>query len=521
VLFNSYIFIFLFLPVTLIGFFMMGKRQHYRAAIAWLVLCSLFFYGWWNPAYLGLISVSIVFNYWMGRVLSGEGTRRKIVLVAGVAVNLGLLGYFKYANFFVDTLNLAAGTDFHLATIVLPLAISFFTFQQIAYLVDAWGRETQEHNFLHYCLFVTFFPQLIAGPIVHHREMLPQFVRETIYRFSQRDFIIGFTIFSLGLFKKVVLADGVSVFANPVFGAAEAGVPLSLVEAWGGALAYTLQVYFDFSAYSDMAIGLARMIGIRLPLNFHSPLKAVNLVEFWHRWHITLSRFLRDYLYIPLGGNRKGPARRYLNLFITMVMCGLWHGAGWTYIFFGVAHGAGLILNHGWHALRRAMGHDISQSTRAGRLAATALTFLFVVVIFVVFRAESFPGATRVLYAMSGGNGLVLPEGLAMLAGGLQPWLAQQGLVFAEHVPNQLASWGDGFKWISVLLLIAWVAPNTQQIMRDFEPAFDTYRGADSGPIPAKPRFANTASWAALVACVFVYAVGSLTRASEFLYFQF
>jgi len=516
VLFNSYIFIFLFLPITLAGFFLIGKRQHHRIAIAWLVACSLFFYGWWNPAYLGLILASILFNYTIGVVLSGSGAYRKVSLVVGVALNLGLLGYYKYANFFVDTLNGAVGTDYHVSAIILPLAISFFTFQQIAYLVDAYRGETREYNFLHYCLFVTFFPQLIAGPIVHHKEMLPQFARDVIYRFSQRDFIIGFTIFSLGLFKKVVLADGVSVFANPVFNAAESGITLSIMEAWGGALAYTLQIYFDFSGYSDMAIGLGRLFGIRLPLNFHSPLKATNIVEFWHRWHMTLSRFLRDYLYIPLGGNRKGKSRRYVNLMITMLLGGLWHGAGWTFLVWGAAHGAALALNHGWHSVRRALSHKLDQPTRGGRFVSAALTFVFIVMTFVVFRAETFGGAVAVLSAMVGSNGIMLPQGLSGMLGGLQPLL-----VFGEHVPNRLVSWGDGFKWITVLLVIAWAAPNTQQIMRDFEPAFDTYRGADSGRLPSRPRFSLSARWAMIVALVFVYAVGSLTRASEFLYFQF
>ncbi|NNK31963.1 MAG: MBOAT family protein [Xanthomonadales bacterium] len=518
-LFNSYIFIFAFLPLTLAGFFLIGARGHHRIAISWLVACSLFFYGWWNPAYLGLILASILFNYAMGVVLSGGAGRGLLAL--GVAANLGLLGYFKYANFFVDSLNFVIGTGFHLETILLPLAISFFTFQQIAYLVDAHRGETREYNFLHYCLFVTFFPQLIAGPIVHHREMLPQFARDAIYRFRHRDFAIGCAIFAIGLFKKVVLADGVAVYAIPVFGAAEAGIPLSFVEAWGGALAYTLQIYFDFSGYSDMAIGLGRMFGIRLPLNFHSPLKALNLIEFWHRWHMTLSRFLRDYLYIPLGGNRKGPARRYVNLFVTMLLGGVWHGAGWTFVVWGAAHGAVLAANHGWHAARRTLGLDSRQSTRASRMAAGTLTFLFIVCSFVLFRAESFEGAWRMLGAMTGSNGVVLPDGLGELASAWQHGLASLGVRFGEHVPNELASWGDGFPMIVALWLLVWLAPNTQQILRDFEPAFDTYRGGQLGRSPGRPRFALTPAWAVVVAMLLVYAVGSLTRATEFLYFQF
>jgi alginate O-acetyltransferase complex protein AlgI len=332
-LFNSYTFIFIFLPITLLVFFSIGGKGHHRIAIAWLVAASLFFYGWWNPAYLSLILGSILFNYAVGVALSNLQAQssashltKKIILSFGILVNLFLLAYFKYANFFVDNLNSLSGSNFHLQTIILPLAISFFTFQQITYLVDAYKGETREYNFLHYCLFVTFFPQLIAGPIVHHREMLPQFVKNTIYKFNHQHLAIGLTIFFIGLFKKVVLADGVAVYATPVFEAAEQGVMLTFFEAWAGALAYTFQLYFDFSGYSDMAIGIARMFGIRLPLNFNSPYKSVNIIEFWRRWHITLSRFLRDYLYIPLGGNRKGKFRRYINLMITMLLGGLWHG---------------------------------------------------------------------------------------------------------------------------------------------------------------------------------------------------
>ncbi|MGB5717793.1 MAG: MBOAT family protein, partial [Gammaproteobacteria bacterium] len=411
-LFNSYIFIFGFLPIVLAGFFAIGARGHHRVAIAWLVGASLFFYGWWNPAYLGLILGSILFNYAAGVALGGheQGFSRKWLLALGVAGNLGLLGYFKYANFFVDNISLLSGADYHLGKIVLPLAISFFTFQQIAYLVDAYKGETREYNFLHYCLFVTFFPQLIAGPIVHHREMLPQFARDRIYRLNYGHLAIGISIFTLGLFKKVVLADGVAVYVAPVFDAAEAGIALNMYEAWQGAMAYTFQLYFDFSGYSDMAIGLARMFGIRLPLNFNSPYKAGNIIEFWRCWHMTLSRFLRDYLYIPLGGNRKGTTRRHVNLMITMILGGLWHGAGWNFIIWGALHGFYLVINHAWHGVLRAFGGGAHTTNFISRGLARLLTFTVVVVAWVFFRAESLPGAMHLLSAMAGGNGLSLPE---------------------------------------------------------------------------------------------------------------
>ena len=279
-LFNSYEFIFLFLPLTLLGFHLIGARGHHRIAIAWLVAASLLYYSWWNPAYLVLMLISILFNYAIGISLStGERVNKKPVLYLGVALNLATLGYYKYANFFIDNFNTLAGTDIVLQQIILPLAISFFTFQQIAYLVDAWRGEAREYDFLHYCLFVTFFPQLIAGPIVHHKEMLPQFSSDRVYGLKSKNLAIGFTIFSIGLFKKVIFADGISEYSIPIFDAAEQGVALTFVEAWIGSLAWTLQYYFDFSGYSDMAIGLARMFGVKMPLNFNSPYKATSMIE--------------------------------------------------------------------------------------------------------------------------------------------------------------------------------------------------------------------------------------------------
>jgi len=304
-LFNSYEFIFLFLPITFLVFFAIARLGH-EAAIIWLVLASLFFYGWGNPAYLILILLSMVANFSIGELLGSTHRRNKrslgkIYLVLGVTLNLGTLGYFKYAGFFVDNLNTALGTEIDIGRIVLPLAISFFTFQQIAFLVDAYKGITKEYRFTHYALFVTFFPQLIAGPIVHHKDMLPQFMRRDTLKPHIENIAVGLTIFFIGLFKKAVLADGISPYGSSVFDMAAGGETLSFFQAWGGALSYTMQLYFDFSGYSDMAIGGARLFGIRLPLNFHSPYKATSIVEFWRRWHMTLSRFLRDYVYIPLG----------------------------------------------------------------------------------------------------------------------------------------------------------------------------------------------------------------------------
>jgi len=441
---------------------------------------------------------------------------KKPILIFGVIVNLGLLAYFKYANFFVDNLNNIAGTDIVLEQIILPLAISFFTFQQIAYLVDAWRGETKEYNFLHYCLFVTFFPQLIAGPIVHHKEMLPQFAKDVVYKLRSKHLAIGLTIFAIGLFKKVVLADGISVYASPVFDAAEAGVVLTFFEAWGGSLAYTFQLYFDFSGYSDMAIGIARMFGIRLPLNFNSPYKATSIIDFWRKWHITLSRFLKDYLYIPLGGSRQGKSRRYANLMITMLLGGLWHGAGWTFVLWGALHGFYLIINHGWRVIFKN-----KRKTKFGALFAWTLTFIALIVSWVPFRAESLEGAGNILAGMFGLNGFVLPESylghLNHLAG-LGNYLLAIGWEFGD------AGLFKGVKEVAgllLLLLISVAFPNTQQIMRRYRPAFETYQGEIKRLNYRWLEWRPTKTWGIFTATIFVLAVLGLTRVSEFLYFQF
>jgi len=532
-LFNSYGFIFLYLPVVLLGFFQLGRINHSYAA-AWLAFASLFFYGYWNPAYVGLLLVSIICNYafgvWIAKArckteqrglrteTSAPGTQssalspQRLLIVALVA-NLTLLGYYKYANFFVENLNPMLGTDWNFANIILPLGISFFTFTQIAYLVDTYQGKVKEYNFVHYLLFVTYFPHLIAGPVLHHKEMMPQFALASTYRFSYENMSVGMTIFLIGLFKKVILADGLAVYVGPVFDASAAGVELSFIDAWGGALCYTLQLYFDFSGYSDMAIGLSRMFGVTLPLNFHSPYKAVNIIEFWRNWHMTLSRFLRDYLYIPLGGNRKGSAQRYLNLMITMLLGGLWHGAGWTFVIWGGLHGLYLIINHGWHALRRALGQDtqvpLSQPARA---AAVLLTFLAVVSAWVVFRADNLSSATAMLSAMSGLNGFVLPDAWLPKWGAFGLWLSAQGVSFGAT--NDLIM-GGAINWIWISLLIVWFAPNTQQIMAAYKPALDM------------PESRTRLSWrpsapAALIVWLLGFiAIINLSKQSAFLYFQF
>lgn len=515
-LFNSYFFILVFLPVTLLVFFALGRNGGRRVAVGWLVAASLFFYGWWNPAYLGLIIASILFNYSVGTILGNERRRpttRKGALMVGIAANLAVLAYYKYANFFFQNLNAAMGTGYDLTGIILPLGISFFTFTQIAFLVDAYRGEAREYNFLHYALFVTYFPHLIAGPVLHHKEMMPQFGHASIFRFDALNFSAGLTYFVLGLFKKVVIADSIAGFASPVFAAAATGASLSMLDAWGGALAYTFQLYFDFSGYSDMAIGLALMMGVRLPLNFDSPYKAVNIIDFWRRWHMTLSRFLRDYLYIPLGGSRHGNGRRYANLMATMLLGGLWHGAGWTFIVWGALHGGYLVINHAWHFVRRKLGHDLKRSTWWGRGLATLVTFLAVVVGWVFFRADSFSTAERMLSAMfiSPLSGATPFYAEIIQASQLAKWL---GLLGVKPAPELLLAAA-----LSVLTAITFFMPNTQQIMGRYYWA--PHKSVETAPPGVTGHWAPSRIWALGIAVAGVWALLGLTEVSEFLYFQF
>ncbi len=517
-LFNSYVFIFAFLPVTLLGFFILGRYKPMLAA-GWLAIASLFFYGWWNPVYVWLLALSACFNYACGVAIARAGVHdgkrmRKRMLIFAVTVNLAVLAYYKYANFFLASINHVTGAGLSFGEIVLPLGISFFTFTQIAFLADTYYGKAREYNFIHYGLFVTYFPHLIAGPVLHHAEMMPQFGQPATYRFSFENAAVGITIFAIGLFKKVILADGVGAYVKPVFDAAAAGVQLTALEAWCGALAYTFQLYFDFSGYSDMAIGLSRLFGVVLPLNFHSPYKAVNIIDFWRRWHMTLSRFLRDYLYTPLGGNRKGAARRYLNLMITMALGGLWHGAGWTFVLWGTLHGFYLAVNHGWHALRVQLGHDLRGSTRWGRACACLVTFIAVVIGWVLFRAADLMAAVAMLKAMAGMNGLVLPDFWLPKWGAAGQWLAAHGVRFGDT--HDLVG-GGGVNWIWILLLVVWFAPNTQQLLAAYRPALALYAERYEGWLSWRP----TPFYALLTAALVLVAIFNLHKQSEFLYFQF
>jgi D-alanyl-lipoteichoic acid acyltransferase DltB (MBOAT superfamily) len=517
-LFNSYIFIFLVLPITILGYYIIGRTKHYRLYVIWLVAMSLLFYGWFNPVYVLLISSSILFNYLAGKILSkfSYSLVRNSVTIFSITANILLLGYFKYANFFIDNTNTLFNSDFHLKTIILPLAISFFTLQQIAYIVDTYRGHVEKHGFLDYCLFITFFPKLISGPITRFKEMMPQVLNNHLPHVTWENVIVGLMILFLGLFKKVILADGIGPYATPVFDAAAGGISIGFFNSWSGALAYTFQLYFDFSGYCDMGIGLSLMFGIKLPLNFYSPYKATSIIDFWRRWHMTLSRFLRDYLYIPLGGNRKGYSRQYINLVIVMIIAGLWHGAGWTFIIWGALHGLYLVINHGWRRLRKRIGNDSETHNRFWTMASLVITFISVVVAWVFFRADSLGSATGVLKGMLGMNGFGLPTAYYQAMGGLGPFLEKIGISFVP-TPGFASA---GVIWIVVSLGICWLLPNAQEYMSKYKPTLDDYGSPDT---TSRRYFRWEPSiWGAVaMSVIIIFAILGLNQVSEFLYFQF
>ncbi|THB78634.1 MAG: MBOAT family protein [Desulfobulbaceae bacterium] len=510
-LFNSFLFIFFFLPVTLVVYYRLADSGFRSSAIAWLVICSLFFYGWWNPPYLLLIICSILVNFTIGRGLQriAAGAAKKLLLTVGIAFNLSLLGYFKYANFFIDQLNVIFTTGVKLEPIMLPLAISFFTFQQIAYLVDVYRSDVQKYRFLHYCLFVTFFPQLIAGPIVQHHEMFPQFARLTQSNERLKQLSFGMVLFLIGLSKKVLFADSLALYASPIFDGAERMVALSFWEGWSGALAYSLQLYFDFSGYSDMALGLAKMMNINLPINFNSPYKATSIIDFWRRWHITLSRFLRDYLYIPLGGNRVARPRYYTNLFLTMLLGGIWHGAGWTFVIWGALHGFCLIINHLWRSGCKALLGPDRKSTPIGIFCGRVLTLLCVIIGWVFFRAESVEGAWYLLGVMLGTNGFGVPQDLADQLVYLQQLVHTFGIIGSES-GLRIDLW-SGMQLIFLLGLVALFFPNSNQLIEDNGKWFTFSRY-----LLSKPLLTGIAG-----SSLFFYVFINLSREAEFLYFNF
>lgn len=489
-LFNSYEFIFLFLPISFFIYFYLNKKRLTEASKGFLVVSSLFFYSWWNINYLPLILISMVFNYVMGASLTKDEEHKKVskkqLLTVGIVSNIGLLGYFKYADFFINNVNFVVGSEIALLHLVLPLAISFFTFQQIAYLLDSYRGETKEYDFLNYALFVTFFPQLIAGPIVHHKEMMPQFANVRNKVKNYRNIALGLFIFSMGLFKKVVIADDLAHWANAGF---DTAITLNFFEAWATSLSYTFQLYFDFSGYTDMAIGAALLFNIKLPINFNSPYKATSIQDFWRRWHITLSRFLKDYIYIPLGGNRKGNFRTYNNLMATFLIGGLWHGAGWTFVFWGFLHGLALVIHRIWNQL----------GFKLNTIIAWFITFNFINIAWVFFRAKEWDDAIKVLSGMIGAEGLVLPYFMKNIINEIGIESIKYGWVYVNlDLKNKIVT-------ILSILIISIFLKNTNQIL-------DTIR-----------KNSNILNNYTLIFLVFIFIISlfKMFKVSEFLYFNF
>jgi D-alanyl-lipoteichoic acid acyltransferase DltB (MBOAT superfamily) len=544
VLFNSFLFIYVFLPVTVLGFFLLGRNTR-TSALLWLTLASLFFYAWWRPINVLLIAPSILINYgiawWMQRLQAKEDRRATLLLVVGIVFNVLFLGYFKYRNFFYESVNDVFGADIPLMHLVLPLGISFITFQKIAFLVDVQGGRVDKFTLREYFLFVLFFPQLIAGPIVHYREVMPQF-RRISCRFQASEAVPGLTLFVFGLFKKTVLADGISPPVTALFQHAANSGQLSVVAAWMAAVGYTLQLYFDFSGYSDMALGLARIFGIRLPANFNSPLRASNIIDFWRRWHITLTRFLTAYIYNPivlsLTRRRMTAGKPVLTsagvstgTFLTMVVfptilvmlvSGIWHGAGIKFIIWGFIHGIYLCINHAWRSLPAV--HRWRSGKRYHEVMGPVgfvITFLAVVVAMVFFGAPSTAVAVITLKGMAGHGGLDLPLSMYQHLGPLTGFVHALGLSGNTWWDvHQMRTLGG---YTALLLALALLSPNSLQVLNwdsKDAPAVTKQPAAKfMGILPV--QWQGSIPWASLIAALAIIAVYRIGGPSEFLYWQF
>lgn len=539
-LFNSYLFIVVFLPVTLLGCFLIASRWGPTAAQDWLIAASLIFYSSWNIAFLPLLLASTAFNFAVARrMLQVEDDARGRLLAVALAVDLGLLGYYKYAGYFVSSVDALSGAHWSIGAIALPLGISFYTFQQITLLVDASQGRIKSFRYRDFLLFVTFFPHVVAGPIVHHKEVMPQFERAR-YTFDPENVAVGFTLFAAGLFKKAVIADGIATQVASFFSQAASGQPLTLLDAWTAAIGFTLQIYFDFSGYSEMALGLARAVGIKLPVNFNSPLKAATIVEFWQRWNMTLTRFLTAYIFNPLtlrltrswlargrrgvGGTRTTPAAFVVLLavpiLVTMFLSGLWHGAGNQFLVFGVLNGVYLVICHAWRLYRPTVWPDGPGYRRIMGPGGPALTFVAVAIAMLFFRSSSVAAALDIVGGMAGLHGVTLPEGVVRQAPRLAHALAEAGVRFQ---PGRLI---DAFNlWIVIPLAIALAAPNVLEIMREAKPAITAPNPTRSGGrlhrLSEHLSWRPTAAWALLTAVIAVSDLLSLNKVTEFLYWQF
>ena len=475
----------MFLPITLIIYFLLNKYNKNILAKSWLIIASLYFYSYFNKIYLILIIVSILVNYFIGTELNMKTNnviRRKVLLIFGVLFNLGALGYFKYYDFFIENINYIFKTNFNLLHIMLPLGISFFTFQQLSYVVDSYHRKNLNYDFLSYCLFVTFFPQLIAGPIVLPAEMLPQFESEKNKKVNWENMNRGLYMFSIGLAKKVIIADTIAHFANAGFDMMES---LNFVEAWLTSVSYTLQLYFDFSGYCDMAMGIGMMFNIILPINFNSPYKSTNIQEFWRKWHITLGRFMTNYLYIPLGGNRKGELKTLRNLFIVFLASGIWHGAGWNFVIWGMLHGICILIHRIWKNTGR----------KLPKLIGWFITINLVNIFWVFFRAENLQSAIKVLKGMADINGFIY-----LLKNSTRVLEITEEL--RKMAAERLGGLGnkEGILILIISIILAFLVKNSHEKMKNFKIKID---------------------YSFEILFYMIFSIFSLTGMSTFLYFNF
>jgi alginate O-acetyltransferase complex protein AlgI len=511
-LFNSFEFIFLFLPAAIVCVWFGRRFGGGNAAIYVVLSLSIVFYAWWNRENTFVLLGSVLCNFCFGLAISKFRKGRAALLIVALVLDVSLLICVKYLSFIIATIDGALTVDLPTPSIPFPLGISFFTFTQIAFLVDCYQRSVERFHFGRYALFVTFFPHLIAGPILHHREMVSQFERQRAFELRTPHVLAGLMLFTFGLAKKVLLADSVAIPASAMFDAAAQGVALSFVEAWIGTLAYALQLYFDFSAYCDMAIGIAFVFGIRMPANFNSPYKSTSIIEFWQRWHITLSRFLRHYLYVPLGGNRRGRWRQVLNVFVVMLVGGAWHGAGWTFLLWGALHGIYLALNHLWRSLRPS--RDSAQAFGPMMLLSRFLTLAAVLLAWVPFRADSLTTTIHVWKAM------LIPD----------VWVAApleiQALVFGLRLPPSAiypAALDYTFAAVlsAVLLFAATSLPNLGHLFRRFKMTFDQPSTMQTSV--AAPAVSLRPLWflATGALCFLVLRQMSALGPSEFIYFNF
>jgi alginate O-acetyltransferase complex protein AlgI len=542
-LFNSLEFLFAFLPATLFGFYLLGGGVSRQAAIMWLILSSLLFYGLWRPLNILIICPSIIVNYVLATTLlrlnQDEGSPRlsKAVLTLGIAFNVLFLGFFKYTDFLYGTINDVFGANLELMHVVLPLGISFITFQKIAFLIDVQAGRVNSFTFFEYCTFVLFFPQLIAGPIVHYREMMPQFAAAPC-RFDKENLAVGLTLLFFGLFKKVVFADKIAPLVTTIYEHAAAGGGTSFLLAWMAAIGFTLQLYFDFSGYTDMALGLARFFGIKLPPNFDSPLRASSIIDFWLRWHMTLTRFLTAYLYNPLvlwltrrrleqgrpGFSVRNPSvASFASLLMvptlaTMFVSGLWHGAGYGFVLWGLIHGVYLTINHGWRVIAARLWPDRSSYVRFMEPVGWILTFVSVVAAMVFFRSPTMTSAIDLVKGMIGLNGIALPQALFDRLGRLGGMLHGFGVIGE--------SWDDGAFvrtaiYIAILMFVALACPNTLQILSRYEPALGVKPQSSKSMFGRILDWEPSVPWAVAVSAVAAIAMILIGGPSEFLYWQF